>query len=549
MKKTKRNFLLGFLAITLAAILFQSCVRKVIDLNDLGPQQYTPNLAAPLVFSSLSIGDIIKGSSVIVGTDNFCTLIYKGTLFSFQAKDIFVLPPQVYAQTINLANADILQLTGQDSVTVNFTQTISYDAGSKSPQIDSLIYKSGILTDSIVSDFKHNLRITVNIPKAKKAGKSFSQTLKVNYTGTSPVTTTDKVDLSGYHFDMSNGGTGNKFDINYSVTVLFQSGNAVSTSNQITIVQKCTNPTFDKLYGYFGQQSLIPGTKDMDTVALSVFKTSVVGTSFTLDDPRIKFLFTNSFGVPIKANLVNNQVIGFTAPSSTYPLTGSGIPSTLPIQSPTIAQVGQIKTDSFTIDKTNSTILSVMNNSPQSLIYQIASLSNPSGNVSENFVIDTSRFKVDMEVELPLYGTAKNFTIVDTIPDLKLNVSGDDFAIQKLLLRVYISNGFPADIGVQVYFTDSLYNKIDSLISPYQVIIPSASVNGSTGKVTKATTKTTDANFDNARISKLSKVRKALVKGVVSTVNNGTTAVKFYSDYRLDVKIGIQATLNVKISK
>lgn len=552
MKTHKRLMLVAFFTISAIVILVQSCVKKTIDLDNMGDEQWQPNLAAPLIFSSLTIDDIItksgKQGSILIGSDKFCTLVYRGTLFSFLAKDIIVLPPQTYTQTVNLTGANITALTGSGTVTVNYTQTINFDSGVGSPEVDSLIYKSGILTDSIVSDFKHNASITITIPSAKKAGVPFSQTLNLNYTGTTPVVATDNLNLNGYKFDMTDGGTTfSKFKINYAVTLNYIGGNPVTSTDKVTIIQKCANPTFDKVFGYIGTQSLVPTSQDKDTVALSIFRNTISGGTFTLDDARIKFIFSNSFGVPIKATMP--QLIGYTPPGSNYPLTGTGIPAVLPIQSPTISQIGQIKVDSSMIlSKSNSNILSVVSNSPQNIIYQITSQSNPVPYASRNFVIDTSRFKVDMEAQLPLYGTATNFTISDTIKDFKLSLTGTDATLETLMLRTYISNGFPTDVGVQVYFTDTLYNKIDSLISPYQVIVPSAVVNSTTGKVISPAVKTTDSNFDKTRIDNLTKAKRALVKGVVSTYNNGGTSVKIYSDYKLDIKIGVQAKLNVKIN-
>jgi hypothetical protein len=550
MKHVNRLILIAFMAVAVIAVLFQSCVKKTIELDKLGDQQWQPNLAAPLIYTSLSIADIVTkagaNGSVIIGSDKFCTLIYQGNLFSFMAKDLFVLPPQVYTQTVNLSAAQIGTFTTNGSVTVNFTQTINFNSGTLSPQVDSLIYKSGILTDSIVSDFGHNATIVITIPTATKAGIPFSQTLNVTYAGSTPVISTNSVDLSGYKFDMTNGGTtNNQFKINYAITIKSSSASPVTTANTITIVQKCPNPLFSKIFGYIGQQSLVPASKDIDTVAISIFKNSFLGGTFTLDSIRVKFILYNSFGVPIKADLL--QFKTFTPPATT---SANIIASPLPIQSPNFTQIGQTLKDSASFDNaTNPNLLTEINLRPQNTIYQVSAQANPAGK-SPNFIIDTSRVKVDMEVQLPLYGIAKNFKVVDTVKDFKLDITSDNAYIQKLTLRAYVANGFPTDAAIQVIFTDSLYAPVDSLFAPSQLILPSGTV--SNGKVIAPSQRTTDCTFDKARIDNLKKTRRALVVGLISTYkdNTGTYApVKIYSDYKLDLKLGVQSLLNIKISK
>ncbi len=179
------------------------------------------------------------------------------------------------------------------------------------------------------------------------------------------------------------------------------------------------------------------------------------------------------------------------------------------------------------------------------MIYKINSLTNPSGATNSNFVIDSSRFKVDLEIELPLYGTAKDFEMVDTLGfTFKESISED---VESVLFRSYTSNGFPVDIDLQVYFTDSAYVKLDSMVIPNQLIIASATVNPLTGIVTAPYTKIYDATFTKARLENLKKVKHMILDAEAATYNGGTTDVKIYSDYRLDVKFGLQLQIKKKL--
>jgi hypothetical protein len=566
-------FIILILLSALTAVVFQSCVRNTIDITS--PNlNWNPNIAAPLINSSLTIANIISNTNnsanVVVDKTNFCTLVYKSTLFSYMAKDLIQLPVQTVSQSYSLSAAQIaqLQLNPGQSFSVNYVQAVNFDTtGTGGILVDSIIYKSGILSDYIVSGFKYNIAITALIPSARKAGISFSSTVNINYTGAIPTVSTNNMDISGYHFDMTDSVHGsNKFNIYYALAFIPVAGSSISPTDQITFTQTCANPMFDKLFGYMGNKSLVPVGKNLDTCALSIFKNAVSGGgTFTLQDPRMTFIISNSFGLPVNANIT--KLIGYTAfPPQSLALTG--YPTPLPIISPTITQIGQLKVDSFFLNNTNSNLAAVVNSSPQNIIYQLSAQANPAGLTHSNFVIDTSRISVDLSVQLPLYGTMKNFTVVDTIKTFNINInSGSNSSsttsgnttitatIESLLLRTTVSNGFPDSAIVQIYVTDSLYHKpyLDSLLGTNGLIMNSGQVSTSgpnIGQVISPSVKVTDSYFNAARAAKLtnSKNTHALIKATISTYNNGNTPVKIYSTEQINVKVGVQSQVNVSSS-
>lgn len=536
----------SLLSTAIMIFTFQSCIKDNFDFNKLAQTEWNPNIAVPLVYSSLTVQDILTREDtqgqIIVGADNFCTLVYKGNLFSLLASDLIVIPaqnPTPYTSP-SLTPAQIAALSTNGTVTANYSQTINFVSGSTAPnpKVDSITFKTGDIGISLSSDFKFNGNIVVTIPTAKKNGIVFTQTIPLIYTGTVPVLANPSpYSLAGYTFDMTMGGTTfNQFVVNYAVT-LTGSGTPPSASDAVTLNQSLSNMQFGRIYGDIGQVALSP---DKDTVEISIFKNSLGMGSFTMVDPSVKVVITNSYGVPIVASI--SQLDGFTPPFLSYPITGS--PNPLPINSPTWSQIGQTATGSYTLDNTNSNIVSVINNVPKYVIYQINSLSNPAGPTNNNFVLDTSRFKVDMELDLPLWGTAKDFWLVDTV-NFKLDQTVSD-DVESAMFRMYNSNGFPIDVDMQIYFVDTLYNVIDSLIIPNQLILKSGIVSPVTGMVTSPTQKVYDAYIDKPRLQLLKNAKYMLVSAVASTANGGISNVKIYSTYRLEVKLGVQFKIKVK---
>lgn len=521
-----------------------SCVKDNFELDKLKGIEWNPNLAVPLVYSSLSIADILAKQEsqglIVVDADNFCTLVYRSNLFSLVAADLIVIPnnqPPPYTASLNTGQISALGIAG--TVTVPYSQTITFDSGNNGPKIDSVTFKEGSINVSLNSDFQYSGQIKVILPGAKKNGIVFSKIIPFTYAGSIPVTAVSSYDLAGYKFDMTNGGTAfNEFVANFEVT-LSGSGNPIGPTDQIVLNMSLNNMKFDKIFGDIGQMSISP---DVDSVDISIFKNVLGAPTFSMVDPRIKVIISNSYGVPIQASL--SQFEGFTPGTSPFAITGS--PNPLPIQSPSFSQIGQILADSFSLNNTNSNIASVINNTPKYLIYKINSLTNPSGGTTHNnFVIDTSRLKVDMEVQLPLYGKASNLVLMDTIP-FELSETLPE-QVEWALIRTYNANGFPFDVDMQVYFADSLYTKLDSLVVPNQLILQSGSVDPNTGIVTSPTQKTYDATLTKARLDNLSTSKYLLVRAVANTTNNGNTNVKIYSNYKVDFRLGMQVQVKAKL--
>ncbi len=527
-------------AVFCSSVLLTACLKDNFDFSKLGKSPWNPNLAVPLAFSKLTIEDILKASdkdgNIQIDGNNFCTLVYKDRLFSLQAKEIINVPDQFFNTDLSLSAGDITTLTGTGNVTVNYTQTITYNAGTT--EIDSILYKLMTLNIFTASDFNHSGSLLVTIPGAKKNGVAFQTTIPLNPSSN----TNNNYDLSGYKFDMTLGGTTtNQFQILYGLT-LTNSGNPTTTANKVSVQTSFNNNQFDIIHGYIDQLALSPYE---DTVLVKLFSNSFGNGSFRLVDPYMEIGFNNSFGVPITGTFA--YLKGFNPISgATYDISSStGIPNPLPIPSPAI--IGQTATSGFNLTNANTggLMTEMINEQPKYVIYKLNSFSNTPPPSNRNFVIDTSRFTVDMNLYLPLHGRAFDFIFQDTL-DFKFDGITE---LDNVLLRTYINNGFPIDVNVQAYFVDhdsttNITTYLDSLVVPSQIFMKSASVDLSSGRVTTPTSKTTDVVADRNKLARIGKANKILIRATGATINNGTPNVKIYSDYILEVKIGVQTQLN-----
>jgi len=343
--------------------------------------------------------------------------------------------------------------------------------------------------------------------------------------------------LDGYKIDMTNGNTTHDvIKIRYDVTITKAAGSVSVIGDGASFSETFTNVTYNSIIGYLGSQSLSPNT---DTIPITIFQNSLLnaGAIFHILNPLLKVFLTNSYGLPIGAHF--NTFEGYSNGQPATAITGA--PNPIPIPTPTT--IGQSAVDSFSLNKNNSNIFTLINQLPKNVIYNVTAISNPSGTIYSNFITDTSQFKIDMELDLPLEGTASDFMFQDTVA-YSFNLNTDQ--VKSITIRAYINNDFPVDVGMRLAFVDSAYNVIDELINPmFQVIMPSASI-GANGMVTSPTPSSHDFTIPSNVIPQLNKVKHILIGAVANTTNSGTTNVKIYDFYYLDVKIGVNVQLNLK---
>ena len=549
-----------FFPILLAALIFSACVKNYE--KPLATTQYSPLLAVPLINSNLTVKDLLvkdnKGGTIHTDSNNFLTLIYQGKLFSLQADSIIKFPTQSYSYNTPALTAPEVTAFNALSIGSNytvpaFTDTVVFNTNGTA-NIDTVIFRTTtFLNLTISSQFPQNATVTITVPSAKKGGIPLTQTFPLTYTGTLPVTVNANIDVSGYTFDMTEGGTtSSKFNITFAVTLNKSNATPITVADNASMTVGFTNPLFLKIFGYIKQPLLSP---NLDTVPITIFNNVLPGGgTFTLVNPSVTFILNNSYGVPINATF--STLEGYSPGHPPYPITIT-TPSLNPWQLPypTILQIGQIITDSATISNatTANTLGNAINNTPKNFVYSVNAQANPLGKPvapATNFALDTSRFVVNFKLYLPFWGTASNIMLMDTIP---FSLSGNNTnAIQSLQFKINATNGFPVDMGMQLYFTDSIsptqkYNVLDSLISPYQEVLPSALVDTTNGTVLAATNRITECILDKTRVNNVANCKKMILKATFVTFNSGKTNVKIFSTYFIDLKIGVLAQLQTRI--
>lgn len=541
-----RNIFFGVI-LTCTLGIFTSCLKGNFKFKKIADSFWEPDVAVPLVNSSMTLSNILKLSAAnnnfSVASDNFVTLVYRGNLFSLRADEAFKIPDQPINTSFTfpaIALPAFNALNLQDTFQLNppFTSTFDFNTGASDAFIDSFHVKNCLLAMNLVSTFQQQLFITITIPDARKNGLPFSQIVEVPPAGSTSITRSVNFNLADFKIKLNQNGIPNKLKMIFGFKFVKTNTSILPNHNSLDVVMSLSNIAFKNLFGSIGQRLLAP---DIDTIPITLFNNSLVGGGISLVNASLGINISNAFGIPIRANFQKLQ--GYN-PISLTPIVNVVSPlfnTPLPINVP--QQLGQSATSSLLLNASNSNIDNVLTNLPRYLIYKIDALSNPPPPFApmQNFIEDSSRFKVDVDINIPLEGKLNNLIFQDTIMFKFQDVE----ELQSLSLKLFFKNGFPIETKVQVYFADTMGYVLDSLLQD-DILLASALV-GSNGRVTTATEKNTEIVYPEEKILRLKKVRKIYVKGATSTYQNGNTNVKIYSDYRLDLKIAGRAKLKFKI--
>lgn len=532
MNAQKKFPLIGLL---LVSLMIQSCIKdNDFDYDKIAASTWNPDVAVPLIHSSLTIQDIIaSGDSNIVAIDSnhLVSLIYRGKIYSISGNELFQFSDQTDNTPFTFNSSDSSTLYSTNVLTKTIPKTTSFSFPG-TEQIDSMNIKSGTLEIEIRSTVPHSGTMNISIPSLTFNGTALSFTVPFTASTGSQVIKIDSTLLGGYLFDLSSSGTSNNFGLTY-VTTLTNTGTSLSMTNRnIDVAARFRNIKFSSVFGYLGVHTI-----DLieDSSRITLFDNFQSGSMY-FEDPKMTFTMSNSFGLPIDAHV--SSFAALRPNGTSVPITGS-IPDPLPISYPLIA--GEMSSSNFVLDKTNSNIQFVISQAPRYIVYTLNASSNiPS--VPINFLTDSSRLNADIQIDFPLRGYASNFTVMDTA---NFSLERID-EIESAVFRINIDNGFPARAFTQIYFTDSNYVLLDSmLLDPSNILVESAEIDAN-GRVIRSTHRTGDEPFNKARIEHLYNAKKLLIVSVIDTKDSPTRNVEIYDSYKLDVRIGVRAQLNVK---
>lgn len=505
------HLLLGLLLFTV------SCV-DINALEDAEAPPYRAEFALPLVNSSIGIREILEeapdAEALRIDAEGQIFLEYRGAVLGRDGAEVFeqvatAFPPVIPISSNNLA--------------LPFAVPNGID-------LDRLDLKQGILSYYLENPNEEPVEVEVNFPTFLKDGVplSFNLTLPA-YSGSGPfpgaTNQTDPFDISGYAIIPQNDSV----YVNYSATT--PSGAEVSLVNFIVRMQDLG---FSYAEGYLGQLLFEGGD---DVIPIDFFDTYTGGDIY-FAAPVVTFDVENSFGVPTRA--VVNQFDVTTVDGEVLTVESNLIDNGIDFPFPDLQEVGQSRTERYVFNKQNSNVDELLGAGPVEVAYDIDARINPENNSSiKGFMTDSSFFRVQMLVDLPLFGSASGFTTNDTI-GLDLDSYSEVTAAE---FKVVTENGTGIDLFLQGYFLDESGTVLDSLLSGPQQIVVGAPVDDQ-GRVTGARSQTTFIALDATQFDRIRTSEELLLQVRFSTETNDPRYVRLLDSDRLQVRIGAILEIN-----
>ena len=527
--------------------IFDGCMKD--DFSKISTGTWNPELAGAVINTKLQLSDFLKNDTHgFIKEDSVThhlTVVYHGTPFSQKANDILKVDSQ--AAALNVKTPAVLNsffgVTPKDTVITNTDSSAAPFTNANNASIETLKIKSGTMDIALTSDFQFSGDVVFTFPTFKNdKGYGISLAVPFNYVpGVSPTKGYVSAELANTIADMTNGGTtSNTLPVKYKLTIRLKKGDKFTGAQKISVSIVLRKIVFSYVDGYFGSLPLDMG----ESFPIDLFHYIKSG-SLNLKDPNIDLKLSNSYGLPIDLSFKTLQVR--TLSKESFPFTGTEISSTIHLPAPAINEVGQVKTKVISINPTTSNISRVISKSPVEFDFVGKVTTNPEGRIvgRKNFITDSSKASVDVDLTIPLNGTATGFTAQDTFPFVLSNLD----MLESMTLKINTENGFPLDVDLQLYFADSLNHVLDSLILNKERFLHSGVVDVD-GNVLSPTVTTITSEIDKARFPKIKTTKKILLKGVLNTTINADGSqshIWVSSQNYLGVKLGVRTRLKIKI--
>ncbi|MEQ8909173.1 MAG: hypothetical protein RIC95_08270 [Vicingaceae bacterium] len=519
---------------------FYACTEDYFEFDKITTDDWRPNLAVPLVNSSLTLEDIILSEDsdgvIVEGQNNILELVYDGQVFATPDSFDIDLPDQNLNTRFTLPT-NIPAQSNPQPVSLSDNKLISFSA---QVEVDEIKLKEGELALVFRNEFRHNVSLDIELPGFKDVnGQTLTRSVNLFARPAgqaNPTPVFRDINLTGFTLDMQYGSNNHStIAVNVSATINPTPNVGSSAGEAIDIEVRLRDLEFSEFTGFIGQETI--GLKE-ETIKVKLFRNFIAGNLF-ISNPTLGINVFNGYGAP--ANIFFNTLKSRNEENANPEINVSMTNNPFVLNYPT--SFGVAKT-ADTLDKDNSNIDFIISSFPRSIIYEAEvriNQGNANGNI-RNFITDTSEIGLNVDLRIPFEGVAQGFYLVDTI-DLTFDAIDE---LESGELRIRATNTFPLEASVQLIFTDSLYNPIDSLFEFNSTTGRSAQSIFPPGEPNAPASDIRDFPISRERLQNIAKGDQILVQAFLDTRNANTATpdtVRFRNNNRLDIALGLKGTI------
>ncbi len=501
-----------------------------------GVMVYDPKIDAPLVWGSLTAGDMLaQWDSLMDNRGDTVVLVFRAdSLFYFNVEDFSGVPEQDTSE-FNLVSAVPYPVLPYDSLVIDSTDIYTLTL-EDNMRIDSLFINDGYLMIEVYSSFRHAGYLTIDYPGVFVNGQVFRKTIQISST------TGDFYDKKYYplenariYVDNSVPGEGSIVS-NYHLVLTRNPGQGVNIGDRVQINYSFVDlDEFEAIFGYAGNDFY-----SIDT-SLSTGLDAISGISgtFSVTDPRINITYKNSFGLPVGIDL---GILGVFGDGHSVLID--------PAEQETEASddylnpwsEGALHFDRTTIPNIHEFLTFPP---PDSLVAEGTARANPGADDARNFVLKNSSIQVGIDIEVPLAFEA-DLQLRDTF---RLNVEKPEAVdyVEYANLHYRIRNEFPINLNPYIILYDSIADvNIDTVLFAESLaasFIPAAPVDENGATITAQVEEITGViRMDKELIHNFfMEANKMIMVGSFASYN--TENVVILTTYIFDFKVNLEAKI------
>lgn len=503
------------------------------SLNELDSMAPSPKISLPLLSSTVSLSEVInmeEGGLLQENEDNTYSIFYNTSFASEPLRNYFQdIPDQYYNKSFSfVAEVPSFPLSLPP---IPYNETIPFDFIDQT--LTEIGCKSGSLAISLSSGYQHEVQATLSFPDIISSDDEVLE-MRFFLNNSGNAYENQSVDLSGYTIVPDNN------EISYSIELqITGSGAPINSGDEIQMSLSVNNLDFSYMEGNFDEFQIPIEPGELEIPLLNNVATGNVALQ-----PKITLNFANSFGVPAVADFSNiivenkNGVVTLQDREEgnffhdqyafPYPENRADIPAQL----------------RYDISGQNSNLHEAFASIPERIYYALDFMAG-SRPGETNFIADTSRINVGVDMEIPLAGSFE-LLLSDTLAvDF-----GEIKDVEELKMLIRTENAFPIDAHLQIYFLDQNQQIIPGsdgepvqLFSTSENILKAATiVDPATGETSPSITDPPIAGAINGdQFSLVQQAGYLLIEVQLNSVSDDNNNIRLYSFYDLQIDIAMQA--------
>ena len=491
---------------------------------------------APLVHGKLTISDLIP-NNVTENNDNYASLIFNDTVYSFSIDTLIKLPDTTLVQKAATSFPNLTLQPGNLITSLGVDQL--YDLGEI--QLKRLIVQEGTAIITITSPWTGKSKVEFKFPKTKDGnGDTFAKEYYLPAGSQSnPSVVTETISMKNFDFDLTGslGTLYNNITADAKIISAEETNSfVVYNSDTVTIKMEFKDMTAKYAKGYFGEYVIT------DTTSISIVQMKqVMANSLALDSINLDLSIKNGFKLITQATF--HQLKGINSNTlSEVELNFPQLNNTININ-PASGGLYDYVASSYDIpiNSNNSNVLNFIENLPDSIDVGFTIHINPNGNTSggDDEFYPNSSLDLLLDGELPLKFSADNLVLSDTFDlDFTQNSSA---TVENGSITIKYENGFPLSLNATIDLLDESGSVLETLTPNAEII---SGVYNSTNSTTTPSKGSMTFMINNESMPNLESTKQMLFHVGFSTDQTNTIKINM-ADY---FNFNLYSDLNIKFN-